>query len=48
MSEMAGHDSISRLAWRVAAKKWMERNDLIKILKPGKLSPHFSFNLCHK
>ena len=48
ISEKAGHDSISCLAWRVAAKEWLEKNDLIKILKPEKVLPNFSLNLCHK
>ena len=48
ISEKAGDDRISCRAWRVAAKKWLEKNDLIKILKPGKVSPHFSLNLCHR
>ena len=48
ISEKAGDDRISCLAWRVAAKKWLEKNDLIKILKPEKVLPNFSLNLCHK
>ena len=48
ISERAGHDNITSLAWRVSAKKWLEKNDLIKILNPGKVLPHFYSNLCHK
>lgn len=48
ISERAGHDHITCLAWRVAAKKWLEKNDLIKVIKPGKVLPNFSLNLCHK
>jgi hypothetical protein len=47
ISEKAGHDRITSLAWRVAAKKWLEKNDLIKVVKPGKVLPSFSLNLCH-
>ena len=48
ISQRAGHDEITRLAWRVAAKKWLEQNDLITVLKPGKVLPNFSLNLCHE
>jgi hypothetical protein len=48
ISERAGHDNITSLAWRASAKKWLEKNDLIKILNPGKVLPHFSSYLCHK
>lgn len=48
ISERAGHGNITCLAWRVAAKKWLEKNDLIRIIKPGKVLPNFSLNLCHK
>jgi len=47
ISEKAGHDHVTCLAWRVAAKKWLEKNDLIKVVKPGKVLPSFSMNLCH-
>jgi len=47
ISEKAGHDHITCLAWRVAAKKWLEKNDLIRIIKPGKVLPNLSLNLCH-
>jgi hypothetical protein len=46
--EKSGHDSISCLAWLIAAKKWLEKNDLIKTLKPGSVLPHLSSNLWHK
>ena len=48
ISQRAGHDEITCLAWRVAAKIWLEKNDLITILKPGKVSPYLSSNLCHE
>jgi hypothetical protein len=30
----------------VAARKWLEKNGLVTILKPGKVSPYFRENLC--
>ena len=39
ISQQAGYDRINNLAWRVAAKKWLEKNGLIEILKPGKVLP---------
>jgi hypothetical protein len=48
ISQRAGHDEITRLAWRVAAIAWLEKNDLITILKPGEVLPNFSLNLCHE
>ena len=47
ISQRAGLNEISLLAWRVAAKKWLEKNRLITILKPGKVLPYLSPNLCH-
>ena len=47
ISAKASHDHITNLAWRVAAKTWLEKNDLIKIIKSEKVLPHFSLNLCH-
>ena len=47
ISQRAGHDEITRLAWPVAAKVWLEKNDQITILKPGEVLPNFSSNLCH-
>jgi hypothetical protein len=38
---------ITSVAWRVAAKQWMVKNNLIKIVKAGKVLPHFSSKLCH-
>lgn len=41
ISHRAGLPVISRLAWRVAAKKWLEKNGLVTILKPKNVSPYF-------
>jgi hypothetical protein len=43
----AGKDKITPTAWRVAAKKWMEKNRMIVIRKPGKVLPHFFLKNCH-
>jgi len=47
ISRGAGQSVITCLAWRVAAKKWLEKNNLITILKPRKVLPHFRRDLCH-
>ena len=47
ISMRAGKSIITPVAWRVAAKQWMERNDLIKIENAGKVLPYFSSDLCH-
>ena len=47
ISIRAGKSTITPVAWRVAAKKWMVENGLIKIKRAGKVLPHFSLNLCH-
>ena len=38
---------ITPVAWRVAAKQWLLRKELITIRRPGKVSPYFSQKLCH-
>ena len=48
ISKRTGHDEITRLAWRVAAKIWLKKNDLITVLKPGEVLPYFCSNLCHE
>ncbi len=48
ISTRTGHCRIATTAWRLAAKKWLEKNNLITILKPGKVLPHFQANLCHE
>jgi hypothetical protein len=44
ISTLAGKSSITSVAWRVAAKQWMVKNDLIKIEKAGKSVTPFSLN----
>jgi hypothetical protein len=36
-----------RTAWRVSARKWMERKRMIVIRRPEKVSPHLNRILCH-
>jgi hypothetical protein len=47
ISIRAGKSIISSAAWRIAAKQWMLKKGLIKIVKAGKVSPHFHRKLCH-
>ncbi len=43
----AGRPEITNVEWRIAAKHWLLKNDLIKIEKAWKVSPHLNRNLCH-
>ena len=45
--ERAGKNDIDPTAWRVSARKWMERKRMIVIRKPEKVSPHLNPILCH-
>ncbi|BBO72983.1 hypothetical protein DSCW_21530 [Desulfosarcina widdelii] len=47
ISQRAGKNEIDPTAWRVSARKWMERKRMIIIRKPEKVSPHLNRNLCH-
>jgi hypothetical protein len=47
ISLKAGKKKITPVAWRVAAKKWLVKNGLIRIEMAGKVLPNFSSNLCH-
>lgn len=42
ISMLAGKSTITPVAWRVAARQWMVKNDLIKIEKAGKSVTPFS------
>jgi len=42
ISAQAEKTSITQTAWRVAAKQWLLKNDLIRIRKAGDVSPNFS------
>ncbi len=43
----AGKPKITNVEWRVAAKQWLLKNDLVKIVRAGKVSPYLNQNLCH-
>lgn len=47
ISIRAGEQVITPSAWRVAAKQWLVKNNLIRIEKTGKVSPNFFLKLCH-
>jgi hypothetical protein len=47
ISRRAGRNEISRTAWRVSARKWMERKRMIVIRRPEKVSPHLNRISCH-
>jgi hypothetical protein len=41
LSARCGNNKIDPAAWRIAARKWMEKHRLIVITKPVKVLPHF-------
>jgi hypothetical protein len=47
ISERAGKNEIDPTAWRVSARKWMEKKRMIVIRKPEKVLPHFLPKNCH-
>ena len=47
ISVKTGMDKIDPCAWRIACRKWMEKNDMITIQKNRNVLPNFSLNLCH-
>lgn len=47
ISIRTGKAKISSTAWRIAAKTWLEKNNLITIVKAGEVLPHFPNILCH-
>lgn len=47
ISLKSGKDEIDLTAWRVSARKWMEKHRLIIIRKPEKVLPHFFLKNCH-
>jgi hypothetical protein len=48
ISIRAGSLVITPAAWRVAARKWLVTNGLIKIERSEKVSPHFGPKSAHK
>ena len=47
ISSRSDKTKIDPAAWRIACRKWMEKNDLITIIKPRKVLPHFPPILGH-
>lgn len=47
ISLKAGMDTIVPAAWRVASRKWLVLNKMIRIELAGKVLPDFPSNLCH-
>lgn len=47
ISIRAGKSKITNAEWRVAAKQWLLKNGLIKIVTAEKVSPHLNRKLCH-
>jgi len=47
LSAHSGKNKIDPAAWRIAARKWMEKHRMIIIQKPVKVLPDFSLKKCH-
>lgn len=47
ISASSGQDKINPTAWRVSARKWLEKHRLIIIRKPEKVLPNFFLKNCH-
>jgi hypothetical protein len=47
ISTRAGKPAITPAAWRLAAKQWLLKNRLIRIQKPGNVSPNFCQKIDH-
>lgn len=47
ISVKSGKNEICPTAWRVSARKWMEKHRLIIIRKPEKVLPNFFLKNCH-
>ena len=47
ISAKSGKDKISPTAWRVSARKWLEKNRMIVIRKPAEVLPLFFLKNCH-
>lgn len=47
ISARSGKNKIDPTAWRVSARKWMEKHRLIIIRKPAKVLPNFFLKNCH-
>ena len=47
ISLAAGNQVITAWAWRAAAKKWLVKNGMVRILRAGIVLPDFPPKLCH-
>jgi hypothetical protein len=47
ISSTIGDDMITPSSWRVAARHWLLKNRMIRIVRAGKVLPYFSLDLCH-
>ena len=47
IADRAGRPKITNVEWRIAAKQWWLKNDLIRIEKAGNVSPNLNRKLCH-
>jgi len=47
ISARCGKNKFDPAAWRVLARKWLEKHKLIIIRKPANVLPDFSSILCH-
>lgn len=47
IADRAGRPKITTVEWRIAAKQWLLKNNLIKIEKVGNVLPHLNRKLCH-
>ena len=46
IADRAGKPKITKVEWRIAAKHWLLKKELIKIVRAGKVSPHLNRKLC--
>ena len=47
ISSTIGDDLITPASWRMAARQWLLKNRMIRIVRAGKVLPYFSLDLCH-
>ena len=47
LSSTIGDDQITPASWRIAARQWLMKNRMIRIVRAGKVLPYSSLNLCH-
>ena len=47
ISSTIGDDLITPTSWRIAARQWLLKNRMIRIVRAGKVLPYFSLDMCH-